>query len=129
VIEPPVHPGVMPTHNVFVRRPAWIVGIVAMAGCAAALLVPPIPQDPSYHLFADRRTIHGVPNFWNVVSNGAYLVVCIHALRRLAELPSRLLRPAYLTVGGGVSSSYDPLDVTQYTVAELRAVCQAAMRP
>jgi imidazolonepropionase-like amidohydrolase len=28
--------------------------------------------------------------------------------------------------GGGVSSSYDPLDVTQYTVAELRAAVEAA---
>jgi hypothetical protein len=90
----------MPTQNVLVvRRRAWILGLVAMAGCAAALLVAPVPQDPSYHLFADDRTILGVPNFWNVVSNGGYLVVCIHALRRLAELPSPLLRPAYLTFG------------------------------
>ena len=28
--------------------------------------------------------------------------------------------------GGGVASSYDPLDVTQYTVAELRAAVEAA---
>ena len=31
-----------------------------------------------------------------------------------------------LMAGGGVSSSYDPLDVTQYTVAELRAAVEAA---
>jgi imidazolonepropionase-like amidohydrolase len=28
--------------------------------------------------------------------------------------------------GGGVASSYDPLDVTQYTVPELRAAVEAA---
>ena len=28
--------------------------------------------------------------------------------------------------GGGVASNYDPLDVTQYTVAELRAAVEAA---
>jgi imidazolonepropionase-like amidohydrolase len=31
-----------------------------------------------------------------------------------------------LMAGGGVSSSYDPLDVTQYTVLELRAAVEAA---
>ncbi|MFP2905508.1 amidohydrolase family protein [Pyxidicoccus sp. 3LFB2] len=31
-----------------------------------------------------------------------------------------------LMAGGGVSSDYDPLDVTQYTVAELRAAVEAA---
>jgi imidazolonepropionase-like amidohydrolase len=31
-----------------------------------------------------------------------------------------------LMAGGGVSSSYDPLDVTQYTVAEIRAAVEAA---
>jgi imidazolonepropionase-like amidohydrolase len=31
-----------------------------------------------------------------------------------------------LMAGGGVSSPYDPLDVTQYTVAELRAAVEAA---
>ena len=31
-----------------------------------------------------------------------------------------------LMTGGGVSSSYDPLDVTQYTVPELRAAVEAA---
>ena len=31
-----------------------------------------------------------------------------------------------LMAGGGVASNYDPLDVTQYTVAELRAAVEAA---
>ena len=31
-----------------------------------------------------------------------------------------------LMAGGGVTSNYDPLDVTQYTVAELRAAVEAA---
>lgn len=29
----------------------------------------PIPQDLAYHNFADRQTVFGVANFWNVVSN------------------------------------------------------------
>jgi len=31
-----------------------------------------------------------------------------------------------LMAGGGVASSFDPLDVTQYSVAELRAAVEAA---
>lgn len=29
----------------------------------------PIPQDINYHNFADSRTIFGIPNFWDVISN------------------------------------------------------------
>jgi len=32
-------------------------------------LLPPIIQNPNYHDFADQRTLFGIPNFWNVVSN------------------------------------------------------------
>ncbi|MBA2590793.1 MAG: alkaline phytoceramidase [Gammaproteobacteria bacterium] len=37
--------------------------------------VSPIPQDPSYHAFADRRALLGVPNLLDVASNGLFLVV------------------------------------------------------
>ena len=35
---------------------------------------PLVPQDPSYHDFADKRTFLGVPNFLNVISNLPFLV-------------------------------------------------------
>lgn len=34
-----------------------------------------IPQDPVYHLFADSRTLIGIPNFWNVASNLPFLLI------------------------------------------------------
>jgi Ceramidase len=46
------------------------------------LLLPPIPQDQAYHQFADQRTIFGIPNFWNVVSNLPFLAVGVAGLRR-----------------------------------------------
>ncbi len=49
-----------------------LVGLVLIAAVAMFLL-PAIPQDPGYHDFADDRTILGVPNFWNVVSNILFL--------------------------------------------------------
>jgi len=36
---------------------------------AAIFFVKPIPQDKTYHHFADQREIFGIPNFWNVISN------------------------------------------------------------
>ena len=44
------------------------------------------------------------------------------AREQLAQGASQLK----LMAGGGVASSYDPLDVTQYTVPELRAAVEAA---
>src|SRR4029077_315822 len=41
---------------------------VMAASLAILALLPPIPQDPSYHQFADQRTLLGIPNFWNVIS-------------------------------------------------------------
>jgi hypothetical protein len=41
----------------------------------SVFLLPAIPQDQSYHIFADRRELFGIPNFWNVVSNIPFLIV------------------------------------------------------
>jgi hypothetical protein len=48
---------------------------VAAASLVALALLPPIPQDQSYHQFADTRTLFGIPNFWNVVSNLPFIAV------------------------------------------------------
>ena len=53
----------------------WILAGICLAGALALLLHAPIPQDPSYHSFADTRTILGIPNFWNVISNAPFLFV------------------------------------------------------
>jgi hypothetical protein len=44
-----------------------LFGLMAVS-LAGLLLLPALPQDQSYHLFADCRAIAGIPNFWNVVS-------------------------------------------------------------
>jgi len=53
-----------------------------LASLAGLLLLPPIPQDQSYHDFADQRTLFRIPNFWNVVSNLPFLVVGWAGLQR-----------------------------------------------
>lgn len=50
-----------------------------------------IQQDQLYHAFADHRTLLGIPNFWNVVSNLPFAMVGLMGLRAFRDLPSRLL--------------------------------------
>jgi hypothetical protein len=54
--------------------------------------VPPLPQDPTYHQFADQRTLLGIPHFWNVISNLPFLVIGLLGLRRVwrGRLPGGL---------------------------------------
>lgn len=57
-------------------RPGWAV--LLLPACAVAfvlVLLPPFPQPLEYHRFADARALFGVPNFLDVVSNIAFLVV------------------------------------------------------
>lgn len=53
----------------------WFLAVLALAVTVAALALPPLPQPPEYHQFADQRTLLGIPNFFNVSSNVAFLLV------------------------------------------------------
>ena len=88
----------------------WLLGGVAFVAIVGTLLVPRIPQDESYHLFADTRTIAGVPNFWNVISNFPFALVGIYGLTLTPRL-ARSLWPGYLAfcvavVGVSFGSAY-----------------------
>jgi len=61
-----------------------LAGLTAISLAGLALL-PKIPQDQAYHLFADQRTLLGIPNFWNVVSNIPFLVVGAVGLARFRD--------------------------------------------
>ncbi|MGZ8797057.1 MAG: ceramidase domain-containing protein, partial [Thermoanaerobaculia bacterium] len=77
----------------------WLLFAVVAASVVGLALHKPIPQDASYHAFADRRTVLGVPNFWNVISNLPFLLVGIAGLRALRRGgppgPLQPLYPAY----------------------------------
>jgi len=53
----------------------WFLAVLTLAVTVAALALPPLPQPPEYHQFADQRTLLGIPNFFNVSSNVAFLLV------------------------------------------------------
>ena len=60
-------------------RTGFVVALTVLA-VLAAVLAPPMPQWLSYHDFADGREMLGVPNFLNVGSNAAFLVVGVIGL-------------------------------------------------
>lgn len=43
--------------------------------------LPSVVQDQTYHAFADQRTMFGLHNFWNVVSNLPFFLVAVFGLR------------------------------------------------
>jgi hypothetical protein len=59
------------------------MGLVVSAASIATMLHGPLPQDAAYHAFADERTLLGVPSFWNVASNLAFLWVAFAGLREV----------------------------------------------
>jgi len=75
-------------------RLAWSAAAVTIAAVGAVFLLPPVPQDPGYHDFADRVSLVGIPNFWNVVSNLPFVLVGILGLRDLPKLQPHLPVPA-----------------------------------
>jgi len=48
---------------------------IKLSAIIVMILLPAMPQDLHYHDFSDQRTLFGVPNFFNVVSNIPYLFI------------------------------------------------------
>ncbi len=104
---------------------ACILGFAVLA-IVAVTFMHPIPQDPAYHDFVDRRTLYGVPNFWNVASNVPFVIAGLLGILLLTGqqpvvggLPE--LRPAYLVFFIGVfltgfGSGYYHLDPSNETL-------------
>ena len=85
--------------------PALVFFSLMAISLAGLPLLPPITQDQSYHEFADQRTVLGIPNFWNVVSNLPFLAVGAAGLRRFRNDPATVVffLGVFMT---GIGSSY-----------------------
>lgn len=56
------------------KRHAVLV-VAVLASLVGVLSESPIPQDATYHLMADRRSLFGIPNGLNVLSNLPFAIV------------------------------------------------------
>jgi len=53
----------------------WLVILITLGAVVALLNHGPISQDLNYHGFADRRVLWGISNFFDVLSNLAFVLV------------------------------------------------------
>lgn len=89
----------------------WLVVCISVLAVAAAFLIPAIPQPLAYHDFADDRSMFGIPNFLNVASNIAFLVVGVVGL--------------VVTLGPRARFQY-PVERWPYVVFFVGVLCTAA---
>lgn len=93
-------------------RLAILLGLAALS-LAALPLLPPIPQDQSYHRFADGRALSGIPNFWNVVSNIPFFLIGAAGLRLRGPVSQRVIfLGIFLTGAGSATYHWSPSDAT-----------------
>jgi hypothetical protein len=86
-------------------RPHLLLAL-ALAMTLAVAAQPPIHQPLAYHRFADARTLLGVPNFWNVLSNLPFALVGLAGLAWMAKHAARVereLRAAWWVLFLGVA--------------------------
>jgi hypothetical protein len=97
------------------RRPHFWLLAAALVAVSVLLLVPEVRQNPEYHHFADRRTIWGIPNFWNVISNAAFLPVGLVGLSYARSWSVRVLFAGVgLTAFGSAYYHWAPNDQTLF---------------
>ncbi len=65
------------------RRIALLMLPTVAVVAAVYLFVPPVPQDPAYHDFADRRAVMGIPHVGDVVSNLPFTLAGLAGLAAL----------------------------------------------
>jgi hypothetical protein len=86
-------------------RLKMIAAIVVIA-IIGVFIMEPIAQDPSYHNFADQRSMINIPNFFDVISNLSFVIVGVMGIRLIRSgratggLPE--LQTIYMTFFTGV---------------------------
>ena len=107
------------------RIKAGILFGITVAAVFAVASLPPMGQEEIYHAFADSRSVLGIANFWNVVSNIPFMIVGVmgaYAVMRTTGLCMlNALRDAYLTFFLGIffigmGSIFYHLDPTNATL-------------
>jgi len=72
------------------QRVTFLIGLILFS-LFALLFVDPIPQDLKYHLFADKRTFLGIPNFNDVMSNSGFALFGFLGLTTLSGSKRELI--------------------------------------
>jgi hypothetical protein len=94
-------------------KPKDLILIIFTACCiVTAFCFKPISQDSAYHHFADQRSIFGVSNFYNVITNLPFLIIGVIGFIYFLKLDqNRFSSIAHLTlfigvIGIGIGSAW-----------------------
>ena len=80
-----------------------LMTIIVLGSLLVMLMVPPFGQSAEYHNFADRRAFFEIPNFLDVASNLAFLIVGVAGLRICVKNNLGNLQNAWIVLFAGVS--------------------------
>jgi len=75
--------------NLGPRAGGLILSLLTAALAGLAWMLPPIPQPPEYHHFADQRACLGLPNCLDTSSNVLFLLAGTAGLCFLSSVPAR----------------------------------------
>ena len=84
------------------KSSSWVLVAVCVAAVGGLSFVGRIPQNPSYHSFADSRELWGLSNFWNVASNLPFVLAGLFGLWRYPRLRAPESRAGYMVLCVGV---------------------------
>ena len=99
--------------------------ITGLVFIGVLLFIAPIKQNPNYHLFADRRNLLSIPNFWNVISNLPYVITGLLGLNLIICKKHQITENQAITsflvffigiVLIGIGSCYYHLNPTNHTL-------------
>lgn len=115
--------------NTVRNRPVPILYGLMVISLAGLMLLPPFLQSQGYHGFADQRTLLGIPNFWNVVSNVPFIAVGAAGLLRLRRdsITIVLFLGIFLTGFGSAYYHLNPNDSTLFWDRLPMTLCFAAI--
>lgn len=80
-----------------------LIAAVVFGSLAVMMFQSPFGQDPNYHAFADSRPMLGVPNFGDVASNLAFLLVGLAGLWFCLQRDLGPLRNAWFVMFAGIA--------------------------
>ena len=79
-----------------------LLATIVLGSLLGILSLDPIAQNTDYHSFADRRELTGIPNYFNVLTNLAFLLIGIMGLRFCLHSESGPARSAWIVLFLGV---------------------------
>ena len=81
----------------------FLMAAIVVGSLLVMLSLQPFGQPPNYHDFADKRAFFGIPNFLDVASNLAFLIVGFAGLRICLKNNPGNLRNAWIVLFAGVT--------------------------